>query len=217
MLIRAKADINKQKRLQQKKAQEGGIGSRRIWSLRHLRSTAWRVQYIWCWAGIESTGRECQLRKWSSENLLILTSVCSRIAPSSHPAGSWLLQLDCRWGEADGQDNRGKRNWVGQFCHSNGTRCVSLEVMVGDNPGHRYYCRFGAWATRDLKWPHQYTVFSDVFRPEKRSRMGTMNFLWLSWSVTAEPIVLEVAFFFWLSSICSLTKYWAFPESINET
>lgn len=106
---------------------------------------------------------------------------------------------------ADGQ----KRNWVGQFCHRDDASCVSLEVRIGDNPGRRDYRRFGAGVTRDLKWPHRHIVFSGVLRPEKRSRVGDPEFLViLSWSVTAEPIVLEVAFFsLTLLKHCSFTKY----------
>lgn len=67
---------------------------------------------------------------------------------------------------------------------------------MGNNPGHRYYRRFGVWATNDLKRPHQYTIFSGVLRPEKkRSRTDNHGFLvTLSGSVTAEPIVLVAAF-----------------------
>ena len=148
---------------------EGSWGLEEHWSLQSFGSVAGEGEHTVSCArsGIASRGREGQWSKPSSESLLILTLDYPRIVPSSHPAGGGVLQLDCWCRETDGQDKGAEGKWAGQLCHSDGTRCVSLDIRVGNNPGHRDDRCFGALVARDLKWSHQNLIFSGVLRPEK--------------------------------------------------
>lgn len=174
--------------------------------------SCWRVKAHHARSGIESRGREGQWSKQSSENLLILTLEYPWIVPSRHPAGRCVLQLDCWCRETDGQDKGAEGKWAGQLCHSEGTRCVSLDIGVGNNPGHRDARCFDALVTRDLKWSHQYLIFPGVLRPGKKSRRSSMGFLCLSPSRAHSSGGI-----FHLAKHRFFNKCLVSPEYINET
>lgn len=89
---------------------------------------------------------EIELRKSTYPHIGI-----SQNSPIQSPSRmlSFAAEVQMRGGRWAGQ--QGRRDWVRQLGHSDGTRCVPVEVRVGNSPRQGYYRRFGVWVTKDLK------------------------------------------------------------------